>query len=156
MTQCSHYSLHEYIILTVLPFADDYGLNLTVILLNEPPSSNSRSCSIDSNYDEEQQGDYLFAIGNVTFIPIPELNSNYSQVEYYYSYFFDGPSSQEKVSSVQKYLTRQYTEIGYYNFTIHAVAFINEDLAHHAEYSGYFNIFGKQEVRYNIPFKKNE
>lgn len=128
--------------------ANDYGLNLTVQLLNEPFSPNPDTSVIgNSRYigssDQQLEDDQkkAFSLGNVTFVPIARLTSEYTKAKYYYRYFFKGPSLyKEEVNTQQPNLTREYLEAGYYHYTLHAIALLDTVLAHHANYSGHFNL----------------
>lgn len=125
--------------------AGNYGLNLTVELLNQPFSlpPDFSATEDSSNKDTDIRLREPFIIGNVTFVPIPQVTSG-SEVKYYYRYFFNSPLYQEEVSTYQPNLTRGYMETGYYHYTVHAFALVDNVLSHHANYSGYFNILGKQ------------
>ena len=128
---------------------------MTLKLINEPSVSNQDLCTANNNNNkctevqlaEDGGVEEHFVTGNVTFVPIPRLTSGYyHRVHYYFRYLFNGPGTllpQEEVCSQQPNLTREYTEVGRYNYTVHAIALVNKVLAHHAKYSGYLNLFGK-------------
>ena len=130
---------------------DNYGLNLTVKLSNKVSLSNP---STEQYRIKEVMGegagsteDEPFIIGNVTFISIAKLRSGYSKkVKYYYECIIRGPYFEEAISTQQHNWTMEFLETGNYSFTVHAIAVLNQALAHHAEFTGKFTILGKRHT----------
>lgn len=129
----------------------DYGLNLTVELVSDPllvddttqPAGNTESES------REDEADYI--VGNMTFVTLTSLTSGEDdEATYYFKYIISGPSLEDVSISHHPNLTGEYPEIGYYQYTIHAIAKLNNIRAHHANISGHFWLLGKYTLNLAI------
>lgn len=98
--------------------------------------------------DDDDDGDEtadVFTIGNITFIATAKLNSSFrNATDYYYKFVVsDGDVEESTDYMLESNLTRDYSGVGDYNYTVHAIALLRAGTARHASFSGDFALLSK-------------
>lgn len=154
--------LSQHLKITTLSYpAVDYGLNLTVELVNDPfyldedtqvsiGQTESKTRRRRGAEEEDETEDPAYVVGNITFVTLTSLGSEEDEdgedATYYYQYEIQGPSL-EQISNSRPNLTRGFMEVGAYQYTIHAFAKLSDIQAHHANVSGSFWVLGESVKR---------